>query len=49
MSKLVKTWRVFLFGLGCILAGIYLRIALTYFRNVLYFGESVSKKNFTLI
>ena len=34
MSKLVKTWRVFLFGLGCILAGIYLRIALTYFRVI---------------
>ena len=33
-NKSVKTWRVFLFGLGCILAGIYLRIALTYFRVI---------------
>lgn len=33
-NKSVKTWRVFLFGLGCILAGIYLRRALTYFRVI---------------
>lgn len=34
MSKSVKTWRVFLFGLCCILAGVYLRRALTYFRVI---------------
>jgi len=34
MDKSVKTWRVFLFGMCCILIGVYLRRTLTYFQII---------------